>query len=67
MRAAGGHLFLAENANGRDSMLTINGDIAHVTVIQTGLKTPTAIEPAGDVVWLGDLANDNAMSIPIPK
>jgi sugar lactone lactonase YvrE len=66
MRAAGGHLFLAENANGRDSMLTITGDTAHVTVIQTGLKTPTAIEPAGDVLWVGDRAGDTAMSIPMP-
>jgi len=66
MRAAGGHLFVAENANGRASMLTITGDTAHVTVIQTGLKTPTAIEPAGDVLWVGDRANDNAMSIPLP-
>jgi hypothetical protein len=66
MRAAGGHLFVAENQNGRASMLTITGDIAHVTVIQTGLKTPTAIEPAGDVLWVGDRANDNATSIPMP-
>jgi len=66
MRAAGGHLFLAENANGRASMLTITGDIAHVTVIQTGLKKPTAIEPAGEVLWVGDRANDNAMSMPLP-
>lgn len=33
MRAARGHLFLAENSNGRASMLTITGDTAHVTVI----------------------------------
>ena len=66
MRAAGGHLFVAENANGRASMLTIAGDIAHVTVIQTGLKRPTAIEPAGDVLWVGDRVSDNAMSIPLP-
>jgi len=66
MRAAGGHLFLAENANGRASMLTITGDVAHVTVIQTGLKKPTAIEPAGDVLWVGDRAGDNAISIPLP-
>ena len=59
MRAAGRHLFLAENANGRASMLTITGDTAHVTVIQTGLKRPTAIEPAGDVLWVGDISNDN--------
>jgi len=30
------------------------------------LKTPTAIEPAGDVLWVGDRAGDNAMSIPMP-
>jgi sugar lactone lactonase YvrE len=66
MRAAGGHLFLAENNNGRDSMLTITGDVAHVTVIQTGLKKPTAIEPAGDILWVGDRAGDNAISIPMP-
>lgn len=66
MRAAGGHLFLAENSNGRASMLTISGDVAHVTVVQTGLKTPTAIEPAGDVLWIGDRAGDNAISIPLP-
>ena len=66
MRAAGGHLFLAENAHGRASMLTITGDIARVTVIQTGLKTPTAIEPVGDVLWVGDRGNDNAISIQLP-
>jgi outer membrane protein assembly factor BamB len=66
MRAAGGHLFIAENQNGRASMLTITGDIAHLTVVQTGLKTPTAIEPAGDILWVGDRANDNATSIPMP-
>lgn len=66
MRAAGGHLFLAENANGRASMLTIKGDTAHVTVIQTGLKRPTAIEPAGNVLWVGDRLSDNAMSMPLP-
>lgn len=66
MRAAGGHLFLAENANGRASMLTITGETAHVTVIKTGLKRPTAIEPAGDVLWVGDRLSDNAESIPLP-
>jgi hypothetical protein len=35
-------------------------------VIQTGLKRPTAIEPAGDVLWVGDRVSDNAMSIPLP-
>jgi len=67
MRAAGGHLFVAENGHGQASMLTVNGDTAHVTVVQSGLKTPTAIEPAGDVLWVGDRAADNAVSIPLPK
>jgi hypothetical protein len=66
MRAAGGHLFVAENANGRASMLTITGDTAHVTVIRTGFKKPTAIEPAGDLLWIGDRGDDNAISIPLP-
>ena len=66
MRAAGGHIFVAENSHGQASMLTITGDTAHVTVVQTGLKAPTAIEPAGDVLWVGDRAADNATSIPMP-
>jgi sugar lactone lactonase YvrE len=66
MRAAGGHIFVAENSHGQDSMLTITGDTAHVTVVQTGLKQPTAIEPAGDVLWVGDRPADNAVSIPMP-
>jgi hypothetical protein len=33
MRAAGDRIYIAENRNGRASMLTINGDIAHVTVV----------------------------------
>ena len=67
MRASGDRLFIAENRNGRASMLTINGDIAHVTVVKDGLTTPTAIDPAGDMLWVGDRANDNATSIPMPK
>jgi hypothetical protein len=66
MRAAAGRLFVAENANGRASMLTITGDSAHVMVIRTGLKKPTAIEPAGNLLWIGDRGNDNAVSIPLP-
>lgn len=67
MRAAAGHLYVAENANGRDSMLTVSGDTAHVTVIRTGLKRPTAIEPAGNVLWVGDRDSDNAVSIQLPR
>jgi hypothetical protein len=66
MRAVSGHIFVAENQHGQDSMLTITGDTAHVTVVQTGLKQPTALDPAGDVLWVGDRAADNAMTIPMP-
>lgn len=67
MRAARGKLFVADNNNGRAIMLTITGDKAHVTVLQRGLKAPTAIEPAGSLLWVGDSANDNSESIPMPK
>ena len=67
MRAANGRIFLAENRNGRASMLTINGDIAHVVVVLDGLTSPTAIDPAGNIVWVGDRPNDKAVSVPMPK
>ena len=67
MRAAHGRLFLAENKNGRLSMVTIYGDQATVTILLDGLKTPTAVEPAGDTLWVGDRANDKAVSIALPK
>ena len=67
MRAAHGKLFLAENKNGRASMVTIDGDQATVTTLLDGLKQPTAIEPAGDTVGVGDRANDKAILIAIPK
>jgi hypothetical protein len=54
MRAALGKLFLAENKNGRASMVTINGDHATATTLLDGLTTPTAIEAAGDTLWVGD-------------
>jgi sugar lactone lactonase YvrE len=67
MRAARGKLFLAENKNGRASMVTIDGDQASVTTLLDGLTMPTAIEPAGDTLWVGDRANDKAVSIALPK
>jgi sugar lactone lactonase YvrE len=67
MRAAHGKLFLAENKNGRASMVTIDGDQASVTTLLDGLTMPTAIEPAGDTLWVGDRANDKAVSIALPK
>jgi sugar lactone lactonase YvrE len=66
MRASADRLFIAENRNGRASMLTINGDIAHVTVVKDGLTQPTAIDVAGDTLWVGDRPADNAISLPLP-
>jgi hypothetical protein len=67
MRAANGKLYLAENGNGRASLVTVTGDQAHVVTILDGLTQPTAIEPAGDILWVGDRAHDNATAIPMPK
>jgi len=67
MRAANGKLLLAENGSGKISVLTINGDKASVTVIKEGLKTPTAVEPAGDIIWIAERGAGKAVSIPMPK
>ncbi|MBU3077502.1 SMP-30/gluconolactonase/LRE family protein [Sphingomonas quercus] len=67
MRAANGKLFVAENAGGKISSLTINGDTAHVTVIKDGLKTPTGIEPAGDTLWFTERGTGKVGSVPMPR
>jgi hypothetical protein len=67
MRAANGKLFLAENGAGKVDMVSVSGDTATVTVLQEGLATPTAIEPAGDTLWYGERAADRAHSMPLPK
>jgi sugar lactone lactonase YvrE len=67
MRAANGKLYVAENASGRISALTINGDKAAVTVLKEGLKTPTGIEPAGDTLWFTERGTGKVMSMPMPK
>jgi hypothetical protein len=67
MRAADGKLFLAENVAGKVDMVTVTGDSAQVTVLQEGLATPTAIEPAGNTLWYGERAGDRAHSMPLPK
>ena len=67
MRAAGGKLYVAENASGKISALTIDGDRAHVTVIKDGLKTPTGVEPAGDTLWFTERGTGKVMSVPMPK
>jgi len=67
MRAANGKLLLAENGSGKISVITINGDKASITVIKEGLKTPTAVEPAGDTIWIAERGAGKAVSIPMPR
>jgi len=67
MRAANGKLLVAENGSGRISVITVNGDKASVTVIKEGLKTPTAVEPAGDTIWIAERGAGKAVSMPMPK
>jgi hypothetical protein len=48
----------------------VNGDKAGVTVItviKEGLETPTAVEPAGDTIWVAERGVGKAVSIPMPK
>ncbi len=67
MRAANGKLLLAENGSGKISVLTVSGDKASVMVIKEGLKTPTAVDPAGDTIWIAERGAGKAVSIPMPK
>lgn len=67
MRAANGKLIVAENGSGRISIITVNGDKASVKVIKEGLNTPTAVEPAGDTIWIAERGAGKAVSIPMPK
>jgi sugar lactone lactonase YvrE len=67
MRAANGKLIVAENGSGKISVITVNGDKASVTVIKEGLKTPTAVEPAGDTIWIAERGAGKVVSIPMPK
>jgi sugar lactone lactonase YvrE len=67
MRAHHGKLFVAENRNGRASTITVNGDQATVVTILDGLIQPTAIEPAGDTLWVGDRGKNRAIALPMPN
>ena len=67
MRAANGKLLVAENGSGKISVITVNGDKASVKVVKEGLKTPTAVEPAGDTIWIAERGAGKAVSIPMPK
>jgi sugar lactone lactonase YvrE len=61
MRGASGKLLVAENGSGKLSVVAINGDKGTVTVIEDGLKTPTAVEPAGDTIWIAERAAGKAV------
>ncbi|MCU1330025.1 MAG: hypothetical protein JWN34_5395 [Bryobacterales bacterium] len=67
MRAANGKLIVAENGSGKISVITVNGDKATVKVIKEGLDTPTAVEPAGDTIWIAERGSGKAVSMPMPK
>jgi hypothetical protein len=67
MRSANGRLFVAENGSGRISMITIHGDKASATKVADGFKMPTAVQPAGDTLWMGDRGGDKAVSVRMPK
>lgn len=67
MRVANGKMFLAENRGGKLTALTITGNTAHVTLLKDGLKTPTAVEPAGDSLWYAERGAGKVGSIPLPK
>ena len=63
MRAANGKLLVAVNASGKISVITI----ACVMVSKEGLKTSTAVEPAGDAIWIAERCAGKAVFIPTPK
>ena len=67
MCAANGKLLPAQNGSGDFSVITVNGDKASVTVIKEGLRTPTAVEPAGDEIWIAERGAGKAVSIPMPS
>lgn len=67
MRAANGKLLVAENGAGKISAITVTGDKGTVTVLKEGLNTPTAVEPAGDTIWIAERGAGKAVSIPMPK
>jgi hypothetical protein len=67
MRAANGKLLVAENGAGKISVITVTGDKGSVTAIKEGLTTPTAVEPAGDIIWIAERGTGKAVSIPMPR
>ena len=54
MREQAGRLFVAENGSGKVSELKLEGDKATVVVIKEGFITPTAVQPVGKILWVGE-------------
>ena len=48
-------------------MITVHGNKASITVIKDGFNTPTAVEPAGDTIWIAERGTGKAVSIPMPE
>jgi len=67
MRAANGKLIVAENASGKISVITVNGDKASVSTIMEGLNNPTGVQPAGDTIWITERGAGKVHSLPMPK
>lgn len=67
LRAAGGRLFLAENSGHQVDEVKINGDKATIIPLKTGLNAPTAVEPHGDVLWVGDRGGNKAVAVALKK
>jgi len=67
MRAANGKIFIANGGSGTIAALTITDDTAHVTILKDGVKTPTGIEPAGDMLWYTERGLGKVWSMPMPK
>ena len=55
------------NGNEMKARMGRGTSTAHAKVLNEGLKMPTAIEPAGDVIWITERALGKAASIPLPK
>ena len=49
---ADGTMYLAENAAGQADAVKIEGDMATITPLITGLGAPTAVDVAGDTLWV---------------
>lgn len=47
-----GVLYVAENANGQVDAVSVNGDVATIKPVATGLDGPTALSKVGNTLWV---------------